>query len=322
MTRTFFSFLAATLCALALPLSAQPQWPSQPVKIVVPFTPGTGMDILARTLGPKLSEMWGQPVVVENKPGASGNLGTYQVVKSAPDGHTLMMGASTLVMNMAMFTNMQYNPLTDLAPIGLAANASMLLVVNPKLGITTAKELIARAKEKPGALNYASPGVGTPHHMAMELFKQRAGIDLVHIPFSGTGPAVTQLLGGEVPIMFLPVHVAMAQVKAGKLVALANGGSHRSPLAPEVATLGELGLADADSDIWYAMWAPANTPATIVNRIDADMQKALALPDVRTVLTQQGMELLTSSPAELAARMAKDAALWAQVVKAANIKAD
>jgi tripartite-type tricarboxylate transporter receptor subunit TctC len=321
MIRSFVSVFAATLCALTLPVSAQ-QWPTQPVKVVVPFTPGTGMDILARTLGPKLSEMWGQPVVVENKPGASGNLGTYQVVKSPPDGHTLMMGASTLAMNIAMFANMQYNPLTDLAPVGLAANASMLLVVHPKLGIASAKELIARAKEKPGTLNYASPGVGTPHHMAMELFKQRAGIDLVHIPFSGTGPAVAQLLGGEVPIMFLPVHVAMAQVKAGKLVALANGGARRSPLAPDVATLIELGLSDADSDIWYAMWAPANTPAAIVNRVDADMQKALALPEVKAVLTQQGMELLTSSPAELGTRMAKDAALWAQVVKAANIKAE
>ena len=321
MIRSFVSAFAAALCALALPVSAQ-QWPTQPVKVVVPFTPGTGMDILARTLGPKLSEMWGQPVVVENKPGASGNLGTYQVVKSPPDGHTLMMGASTLVMNMSMFANMQYNPLTDLAPVGLAANASLLLVAHPKLGITSAKDLIARAKEKPGAYNYASPGVGTPHHMAMELFKQRAGIDLVHIPFSGTGPAVTQLLGGEVPIMFLPVHVAMAQVKAGKLVALANGGARRSPLAPDVATLIELGLSDVDSDIWYAMWAPANTPAAIVNRVDSDMQKALAMPEVRTVLTQQGMELLTSSPAELASRMAKDAALWGQVVRAANIKAE
>jgi len=316
-------FAAAALLAFGIPLLALAQgWPTQPVKIVVPFTPGTGMDILARTLGPKLAEMWGQPVVVENKPGASGNLGAYQVVKSPPDGHTLMMGASTLVINTALYSNMQYNPLTDLAPVGLAANASLLLVTHPKLGIATVQELIARAKANPGALNYGSPGVATPHHMAMELFKVRAGIDLVHIPFSGTGPAVTQLLGGEVPIMFLPVHVAMAHVKAGKLNALATGGAKRSPLAPDVPTLAELGLRDADTDVWYALWAPAGTPAALVNRIDADMQKALAMPDVRNVLTQQGMELLTSSPAELRERMDTDAARWAQVAKTAGIKAD
>src|SRR5205807_9350628 len=165
-----------------------------------------------------------------------------------------------------------------------------LLVAHPKLGITTAKDLIAQAKAKPGTLVYGSPGIATPHHMAMELFKARAGIDLVHIPFSATGPAVTQLLGGEVPIMFLPVHVAIAQVRAGKLDALATGGAQRSPLAPDVPTLGELGYRDADTDIWYAMWAPANTPRALLTRIDNDVQKALAMPDVRAALAQQGME--------------------------------
>jgi tripartite-type tricarboxylate transporter receptor subunit TctC len=280
------------------------------------------MDILARTLGPKLSEMWGQPVVVENKPGASGNLGAYQVVKSPPDGYTLVMGASTLVINKTLYKDMQYDPLTDLEPIGLAANASLLLVAHPKLGIASAQELIAQAKAKPGVFVYGSPGIATPHHMAMELLKARAGIDLVHIPFSATGPAVTQLLGGEVPLMFLPVHVAIAHVKAGRLVALAQGGEKRHPLAPEVPTLGELGLRNANTDIWYALWAPARTPAAIVNKIDADMQKALALPDVREALSKQGMQELTSSPAELRTLMADDYARWSEVVKSAGIKAE
>jgi tripartite-type tricarboxylate transporter receptor subunit TctC len=292
------------------------------VKIIVPFSPGTGMDILARSVGPKLSEMWHQPVVVENKPGASGNLGAAQGAKAAPDGYTLVMGASTLMINTTLYSNMQYNPLTDLAPVGLAANASLLLVAHPKLGVASAQELIAKAKESPGKYVYGSPGIATPHHMAMELFKYRAGIDLVHIPFSATGPAVTQLLGGEVPLMFLPVHVAIAHVKAGRLVALAAGGARRSPLAPDVPTLGELGLADADTDIWYALWAPASTPAAIVNRIDADLQKALAMPDVREALTKQGMEVLTSTPEQLGARMKSEAARWGQIVKAANIKAE
>ena len=321
MIRSIASMTAAVL-ALAAPMAHAQAWPTQSVKIVVPFSPGTGMDILARTLGPKLSDMWGQPVVVENRPGASGNLGANAVAKSPPDGYTLAMGASTLVINKTLYTNMLYDPIADLEPIGLAANASLLLVAHPKLGITSAKELIAQAKAKPGSLVYGSPGIATPHHMAMELFKARAGVDIVHIPFSATGPAVTQLLGGEVPIMFLPVHVAIAHVKAGKLVALASGGAERHPLAPDVPTLAELGLRNANTDIWYAMWAPAHTPAAIVNRIDADMQKALAMPDVRDALAKQGMQVLTSSPAELRALMESDVVRWAEVVKAAGIKAE
>jgi tripartite-type tricarboxylate transporter receptor subunit TctC len=290
------------------------------VKIVVPYSPGTGMDLLARTVGPKLSEMWGQNVLVENKPGASGNLGTYFVVKAAPDGCTLMMGASTIVINPALFKDMPYNALTDLAPVGLAANAPLLLVVNAKTGITTARELVERSREKPGSINYGSPGIGTPHHMAMELFKSISGASLTHIPFSATGPAVTQLVGGEVPVMFLPVHVAIPFVKAGKLVALATGGAQRTPLAPDVPTLGELGFRDADTDVWYAMWAPAGTPAATLAKIDADLQKVLAMPDVRSAIAGQGMEVLTSTPAELQARMRTDTARWAELVKRAGIQ--
>jgi tripartite-type tricarboxylate transporter receptor subunit TctC len=322
MVRTLAATAVAVWTLAAPALAPAQSWPSQPVKVIVPFSPGTGMDILARTLGPKLAEMWGQPVVVENKPGASGNLGAYQAAKSVPDGYTLVMGASTLIINTTLYTNMQYNPITDLAPVGLAANASMLLVANPKIGITSARELIARAKEHPGVLVYGSPGIATPHHMAMELFKVRAGIDLVHIPFSATGPALTQLLGGEVPLMFLPVHVAITHVKAGKLNALATGGARRSPLAPDVPTLAELGLRDADTDVWYALWAPAGTPAAIVNRIDADMQKVLATAEVREVLAKQGMEVLTSSPEELRDKMKSEQARWAQVVSTAGIKAE
>jgi len=313
--------IAAALMSLAAPIISHAQaWPTQPVKIVVPFSPGTGMDILARTVGPKLAEMWGQPVVVDNRPGASGNLGANLVAKSPPDGYTLVMGASTLIINKTLYRDMPYDPIADLEPVGLAANASLLLVANPKLGITTAKDLIAQAKANPGKLVYGSPGIATPHHMAMELFKARAGVDIVHVPFSATGPAVTQLLGGEVPLMFLPVHVAITHVKAGKLVALAAGGSERHPLAPDVPTLAELGLRNANTDIWYALWAPARTPASIVNRIQSDLRKALAMPDVREALAKQGMQERDGTPAELRALMDKDFALWADVVRTAGIK--
>jgi len=309
---------ATILCGTA----AAQSWPTQSVKIIVPFSPGTGMDILARTLGPKLQEAWGQPVVIENKPGASGNLGAYLVTRAAPDGYTLMMGASTIVINTTLYKDMQYNPLTDLAPIGLAANAPLLLVVNSKTGITSVRELVQRSKEKPGTLNYASPGIATPHHMAMELFKARTGAVLAHIPFSASGPALTQLLGGEVPVMFLPVHVAIPHVKAGKLTALATGGAHRTPLAPDVPTLAELGYRDADTDVWYAMWAPAGTPLALTAKIDADMQRVLAMPETRAVLANQGMEILTSTPEQLHVRMQSDAVRWRQVVKTAHIKAE
>jgi tripartite-type tricarboxylate transporter receptor subunit TctC len=317
--------IGAALALLSLvvgPLAHAQAWPSQTVKIVVPFSPATGPDILARTLGAKLSEMWGQPVVVENKPGASGNVGAAQVAKAAPDGYTLVMAGNMLVINKTLYRNMQYDPFTDLEPIGLTANGTLLLVAHPKLGITTVQELIARAKAEPGKLAYGSPGIGTPHHMAMELFKARTGIDIVHIPFSASGPAVTQLLGGEVPIMFLPVHVAIAHVRAGRLVALAAGGDKRHPLAPDVPTLTELGIRNANTDMWYSLWAPTHTPAAIVNRIDADVQKALAMPEVRDALAKQGMEERISTPAELRALMASDFDRWAEIVKAAGIKAE
>jgi tripartite-type tricarboxylate transporter receptor subunit TctC len=318
-----FALIAVSVAAAATPVPAAAQaWPTQPVKVIVPFSPGTGMDILARTLGPKLTEMWGQPVVVDNRPGASGNLGGAMAAKASPDGYTLLMGAATLVINKALSQSMQYDPMTDLAPVGLAANASLLLVAHPKTGITTVAQLISQAREKPGAFNYASPGIATPHHLAMELFKLRAGISITHIPFSSTGPAVTQLLGGEVPLMFLPVHVALTYVKAGKLNALATGGANRSPLAPDVPTLSELGLRDADTDVWYALWAPAGTPPALLARIDADMQRALASADVRATLSQQGLEILTSSPEQLRDRMTLDLARWTQVIRSAGIKAE
>ena len=301
--------------------TAASAWPGKLVRIVVPYTPGTGMDILARTLGPHLQAAWGQTIVVENRPGASGNLGAGAVAKSPPDGLTLLMGVNTLIINPALYSNMSYDPLKDLAPLGLAATGSFLLVAGAASKLKSVDDVVKAARARPGALDYASPGIATPHHMAMELFKLQARVSITHIPFSGTAGAVNAVLSGEVPLMFLPVHVAMAQVKGGRLVALAAAGDKRSALAPEVPTLAELGFKGVEADLWYGMLAPAGTPADIVSRINADMRTVLALAEVKSALSAQGMEIAPSSPEEMAALMRRDAARWAAVVKQAGIRA-
>jgi tripartite-type tricarboxylate transporter receptor subunit TctC len=301
--------------------TAASAWPGKLVRIVVPYTPGTGMDILARTLGPHLQAAWGQTIVVENRPGASGNLGAGAVAKSPPDGLTLLMGVNTLIINPALYSNMSYDPLKDLAPLGLAATGSFLLVAGAASKLKSVDDVVKAARARPGALDYASPGIATPHHMAMELFKLQARVSITHIPFSGTAGAVNAVLSGDVPLMFLPVHVAMAQVKGGRLVALAAAGDKRSSFAPDVPTLAELGFKGVEADLWYGMLAPAGTPAEIVARINADMRKALALPEVKTALSAQGMEIVPSSPEEMGALMRKDAARWMAVVKQQGIKA-
>ena len=304
------------------PALGQAAWPGKPVRIVVPYTPGTGMDILARTLAPHLQAAWGQAIVVDNRPGASGNLGAGAVAKSPPDGLTLLMGVNTLIINPALYANMTYDPLRDLAPIGLAATGSFLLVASSASKLKSVDDLVKAARARPGALDYASPGIATPHHMAMELFKLQAKVSITHIPFSGTAGAVNAVLSGDVPLMFLPVHVAMAQVKGGRLVALAAAGDKRSALAPELPTLAELGFKGVEADLWYGMLAPAGTPADIVSRINADLRTALALAEVKSALSAQGMEIAPSSPEEMAALMRRDAARWAAVVKQAGIRAE
>ena len=321
--RAVAALAAGTLAALgAARAGAEPAWPGKPVRIVVPYTPGTGMDILARTLGPHLGKAWGEAVVVENRPGASGNIGAGLVAKSAADGLTLLMGVNTLIINPALYANMTYDPLKDLAPIGLCATGSFLLVANAGAGLRSVGDLVKAARARPGKLDYASPGIATPHHMAMELFKLRARISITHIPFSGTAGAVTAVLAGEPPLMFLPVHVAMAQVKSGRLVVLAAAGAHRSALAPDVPTLAELGYPNVEADLWYGMLAPAGTPREIIGRVHDDMVAALTLPEVESTLALQGMEVAPSSPEQMAALMRRDAARWAAVVKQAGIKAE
>jgi tripartite-type tricarboxylate transporter receptor subunit TctC len=317
--------LAGLLTSLALaagPALAQDAYPSRPVRMIVPFTPGTGMDILARTLSPKLAERWKQPVVVENRPGASGNIGSEAVAKAAPDGYTLMMSANTLVVNRGLFKTLPYDPIKDFAPVTFTAWASLALVVNPSVKANTLQEFVALAKSQPGRIFYGSPGNGTPHHLAMELFRGRTGIEINHVPYRGSAQAVTDLLSGQVSAMFLPVHVALPQVEAGKLRMLASGSSRRAPVTPNVPTLQEGGVTGLEVDIWYALFAPAGTPADIVAKLNTDVAALLRDPEIRTQLSRQGMILESSTPAQLATLMKTDMDRWIKVVREANIQAD
>ena len=319
-TAALFSLVAVLA---ALPVQAQtPAYPSRPITILVPFTPGTGMDMIARTVGPKLSERLGQPVVVENKPGASGNIGAELVARAAPDGYTVMIGANTMLIAASLYKNVPFDPLKDFAPVSQAAYGTLMLVTNTKSGIESVQDLIAKSKAKPGSFTYASPGVGTPHHMSMELMKDLVGIDLLHVPYKGTAGAITDTLSGQISVMFMPIHVAMPHVKSGRLKALAVGSAKRNASAPDVPTLTELGIKGADVDMWYPVMLPKGTPAPIVAKLNAEIRAILAMPDVKASLNGQGMDATSSSPEELQALMQRDFARWAAVIKKNNISAE
>ena len=293
-----------------------------PIKLIVPFTPGTGIDLIARTVGPKLSQRLGRPVVVENRVGASGNIGTEAVVRAAPDGQTLLVSVNTLVMNRSLYAGLSFDPVKDLAPVILTSWGQLLLVTHPKSNFKTAAELVAHAKANPGRINYASPGVGTPHHLSMELFKSTAQVFLTHIPYRGTAPAVTDLLGGQVDAMFLPIHVALPQIKAGKLVALGIGSDQRHPLLPNVPTLAEAKTGKVNVDMWYGIFAPKNTPTDIVQAFNREIKTILASEDVQKAFQPQGMDPANSTPEEFGKLVERDANRWAELIKIQNIKAE
>jgi len=308
--------------AVAMPAAGQAPYPNRPIRIIVPYTPGTGIDILARLIGQKLSEKLGVAVVVDNRPGASGNIGTEAASKAAPDGYTLLATASTLVTNVALQKSVPYDPVKGFTPIGPTAIGSLALVVNPSVPANSVKELVALAKAKPGELNYASPGSGTPHHLAAELFKLHFGVNLTHVPYKGTAGAVTDLLGGQVQVMFLPVHVALPQVQAGKLRMLAAGGSHRSPVTPEVPSLADEGVTDIDVDIWYAFLGPPGLAKEQVTLLNTQVNAILRDAEVRDTLLKQGLNPLPGSPEDLSKMIATDLERWTAIVRAAKIEAD
>ena len=318
--RTVLGMLATSLAPLTpFPAEAQSQ---QTIRLNVPFSPGTGPDLLARILGEELRQRWNQPVIVENKPGASGNIGTQAAAQAAPDGQTLLVTPNTFVMNASLYPSIPYDPEKDFVPIAEIATGVLALVVHPSLNVSTFAELIALARSKPGEINYASPGRGTPQHLAMELLKLTAQINLTHIPYAGSAGAVKDLAGGHVSAMFLPVHTSLPLVAGGQIRILAVGSKTRAPQAPQVPTLAELGVADYDVDLWYAVLAPAATPRAIVDRYNAVFNEILAQPSVKALLDKQGLIVQGGPPERLGELIARDRARWAKVVKDAKITAE
>jgi tripartite-type tricarboxylate transporter receptor subunit TctC len=312
----------AMLALLSLGAQAQNTYPNQTLKIIVPFTPGTGMDTIARVVAPRLSERLGQPVVVQNQPGASGNIGADAVAKSNPDGYTLLMGANTMLIASQLYKSVSFDPVKDFSSVSMAAYGSLMLVAHPKTGIKSLADLIKEAKAKPGSISFGSPGVGTPHHMAMELFKLESNTFMLHVPYRGTAGYTQDLLSGELNVGFLPVHIAQGFVKSGRLNALALGSNKRHPVAPDVATFEELGVKRIDVDLWYAFFVPSKTPSAVVTRLNTEMSAILRQAEVKDILGKAGMDASASSPAELAAIVAKDYPRWETVIRTKQITAD
>jgi tripartite-type tricarboxylate transporter receptor subunit TctC len=313
---------ALLLSALSLGASAQSTYPTQAIKIIVPFTPGTGMDTIARVVAPRLAERLGQSVVVQNQPGASGNIGADAVAKSTPDGHTLLMGANTMLMAAQMYKNVSFDPVKDFSAVSMAAYGSLMMVANPKTGIKSVADLVKQVQARPGSISFGSPGVGTPHHMAMELFKLETNTFMLHVPYRGTAGYTQDLLGGELNVGFLPVHIAQGFVKNGRLNALALGSPKRHPVAPDVPTFEEVGVKRIDVDLWYAFFVPSKTPAAVVTRLNTEMSAILRQTDVKELLGKAGLDAVASTPAELAAIVAKDYPRWGAVIRTKQIVAE
>jgi tripartite-type tricarboxylate transporter receptor subunit TctC len=313
--------LLTLVAALAFGSTVHAQnYPSRPITLIVPYTPGTGIDILARTLGPKIGERWGQPVIVDNKPGASGNIGAAAVAKAAPNGQTIMVAANTFTVTPALYSSIGYDPIKDFTPIIMATTGSLALVAHPSVAANNFQEFTALAKSR--EMTYASPGNGTPQHLAMELLKQRLKVMILHVPYKGSAQAVTDLLGGQVQLAALPVHTALPHAKAGRLKLIAVSGERRSLFAPDLPTFAELGLTNLDIDLYYFLSGPAGLPRNIVDKWNQEVTSILALPEVRDALMKQGMVAAPSSPEALSDVLAKDVTRWKAFVSETGIKAD
>ena len=319
--KTLILAAATALATLALPVAAQaPGGGGAPLKLIVPFTPGTGIDIVARTVGPKLSQRLGRPVVVENRVGASGNIGTEAVVRAPADGNTLLVSVNTLVMNRGLYPQLPFDPVKDLVPVSLTSWGQLILVAHPSTGFKTAADLVAAARARPGRLNYASPGVGTPHHMSMELFKQTAGVYLTHIPYRGTGPALNDVLAGRIEFFSAGTPALLPHIKSGALRCVGVGSPTRISALPNVQSVSE-SYPGFVTEQWYGIHARAGTPRELILRMQQEVAKALKAPDV--VIKHEAESAIPGggTPEEYGAFVAKEQARWRDVVIKAGIKA-
>jgi tripartite-type tricarboxylate transporter receptor subunit TctC len=315
------ALLAAGVFAVAA--AGAQGFPDRPAKLVVPFPPGGPLDVTGRLIAQKLTEAWGQSVVVENKPGAGGNIGADLVAKSAPDGYTILLGAlSTHAVNPSLYAKMPYDAVKDFVPITLLATTPNVLVVNPSLPVNSVQDLVAYAKAHPGKLSFGSGSNGSAGHLAGELFKVDTGTDIVHIPYKGGAPATQALLAGDVQFMFDNLANATAQVKAGKLKALAVTTAERSKLAPDLPTMAEAGLPGFDISTWYGLLAPAGTPKDVIAKWNASVVKILNTPEVRDRLAAQGAEAAPTTPEQFAAFIQREIPKYARIVKASGAKID
>jgi tripartite-type tricarboxylate transporter receptor subunit TctC len=317
--KSIVPFLAALLLASAS-LAQTSDYPNRPVKLVAPFAPGGPVDAVARVLAPALSERLGQQFYVENHPGGSGNIGTALVAKAPPDGYTVLVISSTLVVNPSLFAKLGFDTTTDLAPVSLVGVSPQVLLVHPSVPATNLAELVAWVKASPGKYSYAHAGTGTPGYLAGEMLKQALGLDLVPVPFNGGGPAITSTIGGHTPILYTSISTAAAHVKQGSVRALAVTGAHRSPALPEVPTLAEAGARDQESEIIVGVLVPRGTPRDIIERLHREIVAIIAMPAVRERLAALGFEPIASTPAEFATRIQAEIAKWAKVIRDANIK--
>ena len=315
---------AALACALGAAHEARAQaYPAKSIRLVVPFPAGGTTDVVARMISQKLNEAFGQPVLVDNRPGAGGNIGAEIVATAPPDGYTLLVcSPAEIAINLSLYKKMPYDPIKSFTPVTLATSAPLVLVVHPSLPVHTVKELIALARSKPGQLVYASAGTGGPQHLSGELMKSMANIDMVHVPYKGGAPAITDLLGGHVQLFFAGIPPALPHVRAGKLRAIAVTSAKRTQILPSAPTISESGLAGFAIDNWQGVLAPGNTPREIVTRLNTEIVKALLLPEVRQRLFDQGTEPVATSPQQFDAYIKSEIEKYAQIIRKSGAKAD
>ena len=319
--------VAASIGALALsavaPRGARAQVAGRPITIIVPYSPGTGIDILARSIATDLSQRFGQSVVVDNRTGASGNIGTGMAARAAPDGNTLLMIAKVFVVNPSLFKSVPYDPVKSFDPIIKLATGTIVLAVHPSVPANDVREFVAWVKaQPPGSVNYGSAGFATPHHLSMELFKQAAGVNLTHIPYKGTSGVMTDLIGNHVSAMFIPTHVALPFMRDKQIRVLGVAGRERSAAVPDIPTLHEQGLGEVENDLWFGLLAPAGTPAEIVARYNTAINEIIRTKDMIASLAKQGLVVSGGGPDVLRDLIVKDRIKWAKVIADADIKAE